>query len=358
MRITIDASSLLLPSAGIKTYTWHWLRHLAQVGEGHDIRAFPYLPGVGRLEHSRSVLPRWRTLPRIALLLGVNYSNTLLDSILAGTDVFHATNQVRLLPRRAQVTATIHDFTCWIMPELHTEANVRADKLFAERVLERASGLIAVSENTRRDAIRILRVPPEKIEVIPSGVGDQYYDATPTKRARPYVLYVGAIEPRKNLETLLDAWEQMPASLRAEFDLVIAGLPAWAPETTMARIRTIAHYLGYVSQASLPGLFAGATAFVYPSLYEGFGFPILEAMAAGVPVITSGVSALPDTAGDAAVLVDPRSAGEISSAIVRLLLSESSRKDLASRGRLRARCFRWETCATRSLEFFRRVSGQ
>src|SRR4029077_20735606 len=134
----------------------------------------------------------------------------------------------------------------------------------------------AVSENTRRDAVRILRIAPEKIEVIPSGVGEDYFDAIPTRRARPYVLYVGAIEPRKNLETLLDAWWQMPTSLRAEFDLVIAGLRAWAPESTMARIRTKAVYLGYVSESRLPGLFAGATAFIYPSLYEGFGFPIVQ----------------------------------------------------------------------------------
>ena len=133
---------------------------------------------------------------------------------------------------------------------------------------------------------------------------------------------------------------------------------AWAPQATRDRIHAEAIYLGYVPEADLPGLVAGAAAFVYPSLYEGFGFPVAQAMAAGAPVITSSTSCLPEIAGDAAILVDPRSAGEIAAALARLLESEEQRAKLSERGRQRAQNYRWETCAAQSLEFFRRIVNQ
>jgi glycosyltransferase involved in cell wall biosynthesis len=355
MRVTVDASSLLVASAGIKTYTWNLLRGLRKLGHSDEISAFPYLPEIDHLEHSSSVLPWWQTIPRLALLYAVNHSSHLLDKVLAGADVFHATNLVRQIPRAVRVTATIHDVTSWIMPEVHLKSTVMADQLFADRVLPHAARLIANSEHTRMDAIRVLGVPPEKIDVIYPGVNPAYFQAKAAARAQPYVLFVGAIEPRKNIETLLDAWEQMPADLRSEFDLVLAGPLAWAPQSTVARIRVTGCYLGYVAESDLPGLFAGATAFVFPSLYEGFGFPVAQAMAAGIPVVTSNVSSLPEIAGDAALLIDPHSAGEIGSALKRLLVSESLRQELGTRGRLRAQEFQWEIAASRFYEFFRLV---
>jgi len=131
---------------------------------------------------------------------------------------------------------------------------------------------------------------------------------------------------------------------------------AWASEATRERIRTEAVYLGYVPEADLPSLIAGAAVFVYPSLYEGFGFPVAQAMAAGAPVVTSNTSCLPEITGDAAALVDPRSAGEIAAALSRLLESETLRTQLSQRGRERAQRYRWETCAAQSLEFFRRIA--
>jgi alpha-1,3-rhamnosyl/mannosyltransferase len=350
--VTIDATSALLRSAGIKSYTYHLVRALRRIAQDDRIRAYPYLKDFGALDHEASTLSRSATLVRI-LALYLSRSTPLLDLMLAGSDVFHASNQVRRAPRGVKLTATVHDLTCWLMPELHTEANVRADRTFAENILRRADGLIAVSENTRQDAIGLLGVAPEKIETIYSGVAEEYFDAQPAKRDRPYVLYVGTIEPRKNLDTLLDAWKL----LRPDCELVIAGPEGWGSEQTLKRIREEATYLGYVPEADLPGLVAGATVFVYPSLYEGFGFPVVQAMAAGVPVVTSNTSCLPEIAGDAAVLVDPRSASEISSGLNRLLSSESLRRQFAIQSRERAGMFRWETCAARSLAFFRRIAG-
>lgn len=362
MRITIDATAALLRSAGVKSYLYHWLRalrdHVNRQTTGDEIRAFPFLGHFDSLDHEASALHLSRTLPRIALIQAVNLlGGRLLDGFIRGTDLFHASNQVRRAPRRAKLTATIHDLTAWLMPALHTPGNVTADRRFAERVLQRADGLIAVSENTRLDAIKILGISPEKITTIHSGVAPEYFDAVPSFRSRPYVLCVGTLEPRKNIETLLDGWLGVRPDLRRAFDLVTAGPRGWISDAAFARVRAESNYLGYVPESEMPGLIAGARLLAYPSLYEGFGFPLVQAMAAGVATITSNTSCLPEIAGDAALLVDPHSAGEITAALNRLLESEPERLELARRGRARAERYRWERCAAESLQFFHRIAG-
>lgn len=360
MRIAVDAASTLVRSAGVKNYVWHWLRHLRKhAAPGDEIRAFPLLgEDLAELDHESSALSRPQTMARLALIKLMNETGLPpIDWLIGGSQIFHATNLMRRPPRRAKLTATVHDLTCWLMPEVHSRGNVTADREFAERILHRADGLIAVSENTRQDAIRVLGIAPDRIRTIYSGVAEAYFQAAATSRLRPYVLYTGAIEPRKNLDTLLDAWKLLKEPLRAGFDLLIAGPKGWASASTFARVQAEAAYLGYVPEADLPGLTAGAAAFVYPSLYEGFGFPVAQAMAAGAPVVTSNNSCLPEIAGDAALLVDPRSAAEIASALTRLLESPPLRTEMAARGRNRAERFRWDTCATESLQFFRGVLG-
>ena len=188
------------------------------------------------------------------------------------------------------------------MPELHTAGNRKADQNFTNQVLKRADRLIAVSSNTRDDAVRVLGLNPDKIDVIYSGVPDVFFDARPTPALRPYALYVGTIEPRKNIDT-------SPRRLAIQhpvegFRLLIAGPKGWAAEKTMARLQSGipgVRHLGYVPEDELPGLTAGASVFVYPSLYEGFGFPVAQAMAARVPVVTSNTSCLPEVAGEGAL---------------------------------------------------------
>ncbi|MEO7145255.1 MAG: glycosyltransferase family 1 protein [Bryobacteraceae bacterium] len=367
MRVAIDASSLLLRSAGIKSYTYHWIEHLRRIASGDEIRPFPFLTQYGPLDHEHSVVGPWATWPRLAALYAVNAPGLpLLDWLCADADVFHASNQVRRPPKRMRVTATVHDMTCWLMPELHTAANVRADAAFAERVLRRADGLIAVSEHTKHDAVRLLGIAPGKIEVIYSGVAQTYFDAKPLARGklgltRPYILFVGTVEPRKNLDTLLDAYVCLDRELREGFELVIAGPVGWSSENTLARLKSGtpgARYLGYVAEEDLPGLTAGAAVFAYPSLYEGFGFPLAQAMAAGVACVTSNVSSLPEVAGEAALLVDPRSVEETCGALERVLGNAELREKLGAAGRQRAsERYRWEVCAERSMEFFRRAAG-
>jgi glycosyltransferase involved in cell wall biosynthesis len=357
MRILIDASPLLLRSVGIKTYLYHWIQHLWQHSGNEQILTFPHLDKLAPLTHERSILSSAHTLPKLATLHLANHVAVLGPWITGRSDVFHVSNQIRNPPRRTKLTATIYDLTCRLMPEVHTRANIRADETLAKNIFRKADALIAISENTRTDAIRLLDLDPRRIQVIYPGVAEVYFGAHARPAARPYVLYVGTIEPRKNVKTLLDAWQGF--RWRDEFDLVIAGSAGWGSEKIMARLSSGlegVRYLGYVSEAELPGLTAGATVFIYPSLYEGFGFPVAQAMAAGVPVITSNTSSLPEVAGEGALLVDPQSIAEIQAALEKLLTEPSLRDRVRAAASTRARRYRWDECARESLNFFRQLA--
>jgi alpha-1,3-rhamnosyl/mannosyltransferase len=361
MKILVDATSLLLRSAGVKTQVWHWIRAMRQAGSGHEITAFPWITDIGELNHAASVYGPFGTIPRLGMLAFLNLpGNPCMDAVTRGVDVFHASNMVRNPPARTAITATIHDLTCRIMPEFHTSANIRADEYYAERILVPARGIIAVSESSKRDAVRELGLEADRIEVIYPGIDERFFEAMPERSTKPYVLFVSTIEPRKNVDTLLDAWMQLTPDMRDAHDLVIAGPAGWKSSQTMSRIRTATgvRYEGYVPESRLPGLTAGATAFAFPSLYEGFGFPPVQAMAAGVPTIVSNVSSLPEVTGDSALLVDPRSPADLASALSRILTSPTLRADLSKRGREHAARFTWDACARRSLRFFETVAGR
>lgn len=359
MQILIDATPLLLRSAGVKNYTYYWIQSLWEQAGNDRISTLPGLLSLGALNHEGSIAGTARTYLHLGQVFAANRAPALpiLRWTLPKADVFHVSNQIRFPPKVRKLTATIYDMTCRLMPELHTAANIQADESLAKNVLTRADRLIAISENSRQDAVRLLKLDAERIEVIYPGVPEVYFGAQPRPSDRPYVLYVGTIEPRKNVDKLLDAWDRF--RLRADFDLIIAGASGWAGEKTLARLASKpkgVRYLGYVPEDELPGLTAGATAFVYPSLYEGFGLPVAQAMAAGVPVITSNTSCLPEVAGGGALLVDPRSASEIQAAMERLLTSAELQQELRTAGMARAKQeYRWNICARKSLEFFHRA---
>jgi glycosyltransferase involved in cell wall biosynthesis len=359
MRILIDATPLFLRSAGVKNYMYYWIQNLWQQARNDRILTLPALASLGPLHHERSIAGAAQTYLHLGRVFAANAAPALplLRWTMPKADVFHVSNQIRFPPKGVKLTATIYDMTCRLMPELHTAANIQADENLAKNVLARADRLIAISENSRQDAARLLGLDTNRIEVIYPGVPEVYFGAQPRPSEQPYVLYLGTIEPRKNVDTLLDAWSGF--RFRSDFDLVIAGASGWAGEKTLARLASRpagVRYFGYVAEDELPGLIAGASAFIYPSLYEGFGFPVAQAMAAGVPVITSNTSCLPEVAGEGALLVDPRSAAEIQTALEKLLTSPELQQQLRTAGLARAkREYRWDICARKSLEFFSRV---
>lgn len=369
LRVTIDATSLLLRSAGVKTYTYELIKALHQEqskpGQGNaEVRLFPFLDLPPGYDHERSPLPYLSTLLRIAALHFGNIPGNRAWNLLGrGTGIFHCSNQCKNPPRNTILTATVHDMTCWLMPEFHSAANVKADALYADRVLKRAQGLIAVSENSRRDAIEVLGIPEDRIVAIHPGVASHFFDVPPAEISRvrtrlrldrPYVLSLGTIEPRKNTDRLLAAWAAMRKDVRNGFDLVFAGPLGWATEATKSALHQNdrVRYLGYVAESDLAGLTAGATLMAYPSLYEGFGFPVAQAMASGVAVVTSNVSSMPEVAGEGAEYADPLSIESLRRALEKVLESEDLRRDLARRGRKQAETYRWPLAAQKTWHFW------
>jgi len=369
MRIMLDATSMLLPSAGVKTYMYYWIQSLRRLANQDSIRLFPFFGELAELDHEISSVGKWRTLAILVDHFSNIKWNPVLEVVGFAADVFHASQHLRNPPHlTTRLTATIYDMTCWFMPEVHLPANVVATRQYGERVLRRAAACIAISEQSKKDAVEILRIPADRIDVIYPGVAEDFFTVgqpeaqAVAKRHRldkPYFLYVGTIEPRKNIDRLLDAYRSVCEPVRQEHELVLAGPLGWCSDETRDRLRSPKpgiRYLGYVSEEDLPGLTAGATAFVFPSLYEGFGLPPAQAMACGVPVITSCGSSLGEIAGENAILVDPANTDEIAAAMERVAQSPSLREDLARRGRLRAAAFRWERNARQSLEFFHKLA--
>jgi glycosyltransferase involved in cell wall biosynthesis len=364
MRLAIDAMPLLVRSAGVKNYLYHWIAHLRRAAPpGVSLDLFPWLGQPGPLNHESSQVGPLHTWLALGLFHFFNLPGNPSLDWFERADVFHC-SRLRNPPRRPRLSATLYDLTCWIMPQFHTPANVAAERRMAETVWKRADGLIAISAHTRDEAVRRLGLDARRIHVIHCGVDARFFEATPAEAARvrtryrlerPYVLSVGSIEPRKNLDMALDAWAALPAGLRQEFDLVVAGPPGWGTPQTLRRLQSQpegVRYLGYVPEADLPGLTAGAAVLFYPSLYEGFGLPVAQAMACGVAVVTSNAAALPEVAGEGALYADPLSLAELRGALERLLLSPELRGKLAQAGRQRAGRYRGEEAARQSLEFF------
>src|SRR5664279_6172439 len=176
MRVVIDATPLLVRSAGVKNYLYHWILHLRRAAGGAAVSTFPRMERVRPLTHQASVAGPLRTFSGLAALAVSNHTAApLLDWLTRGADVFHASVLVRHPPKRVRLTATVHDLTGFLMPELHSLANLAAERNFAQ-LARRADGLIAVSESTRQDAVRALGIAPEKIVTIHSGVADRFFD--------------------------------------------------------------------------------------------------------------------------------------------------------------------------------------
>ncbi len=367
MRIVYDATPLLMRSAGVKNYHHALLVRLLPRLRPHTIELFPFLTDLGVNRNERSNYPPLATALRLGSLLAANYLGVPLGSwACRRAELFHVTQHLMRPPRRVRLTSVIHDPTPALMPRLHTASNVRYFQHFVAEVLPRLAGVLVPSQAVKRDLVEHLDVVEDRITVVPHGVDEGFFPGGPLEPDRHiyglperYVLFLGALEPRKNLATLLEAYRLLPEDLRRHWPLVVAGAGGWKNRElrrALSREQGV-RSIGYVPAPSLPLVYAGAAVFVFPSLYEGFGMPLLEAMAAGVPVVTSNVSAMPEVVGDAGVTVDPRSPREIAQAVERLLTDPEQARLLGERGRQRARVFTWEKTAVATKAFFERVAG-
>jgi glycosyltransferase involved in cell wall biosynthesis len=294
------------------------------------------------------------------------------EKLLGDADVIHSTAYIVPELLKAKLVVTIHDLSFLMFPDLHTEDNI---KLLMQNLIyinSRPNKIICDSEQTKKDLVRFFHVPEEKIKVIYLGVDHIFSDPVSEEKkdiilARHdliglnYILSVASIEPRKNFERIIKVFGEIIKNEKyGDLYLICAGGAGWKNESIHKLVQEKGledkvRFLGYVEEGDLPSIYNGAKFFMYPSLYEGFGLPVLEAMASKVPVLTSDVSSLPEVAGDAALMVDPYSEKEIYNASIRLLEDESLRKELQVSGAERSNLFTWENTAFQTLEVYREI---
>jgi glycosyltransferase involved in cell wall biosynthesis len=299
--------------------------------------------------------------------LGVLWQQLRLPRRLSRGDVDLLWSPLITLPVRCPVpaVATVHDLTALLFPETHT-LKVRWSLLpFLRSSFEQARRLVTISQATARDLAFHFPQCAEKIRVVYPGIDPEFKPGDPEEIAATrrelgapegYIFYAGTLEPRKNVGALIDAWELLRAEDSEAPPLVLAGPYGWGSQRLARRIaereRAGVRALGRVERSRLVRLFQAARVFVYPSLYEGFGFPAAEALACGVPVVASNASSLPEVVGDAGLLADPNDAGAFAAQIQSLFASPERSAELAARGLRQASAFLWDRAAREMEEVF------
>ena len=372
MRICIDASPAVHHRGGFGRYVQELATALLAVDIDNEYVAFYNRPTdaqvdapLDRLPHITTNLPAkpWRMSALLAHLTRIPQ-----DRLFPGIDVFHATDN--LLPRLSQVRSVfaLQDLIFRFYPETHKPLNRWFLTLMMPRFLQAADAVIAISECTSKDAVRLYGLDEAKIRVIYAAVSPSFHARAPEaislvrrKYGLPdsFILSVGTIEPRKNLTSLLEAYRALKNE-GSDCKLVIVGKKGWLYEGFFMRLRELGLeqevvFPGFVPDDDLPALYSAADLFAFPSLYEGFGLPVLEAMACGVPVVTSNTSSLPEVAGEAALLVDPKSVEALVAAMRRVLDDTALQAEMRARGLKRANRFTWEETARRTAEVYREV---
>lgn len=371
MHVGLNAQLLTLRQnyrgAGINAYIFHLLRAIGELGLPHHFTVF-----LGERafygENLDLHYTRWPTHHPGARII---WEQLVLPGLLrrSGVEVLHAMAFVIPLMARCPSVVTIYDLSFLRYPHAFRPFNRWYLKCFTPVSARRARRVIAISESTRQDVIRHLHVAPECVDVIHCGVDPSFHPlpASEVERFRrerqlsdPFILFVGTLEPRKNVELILRAYARWRARDAQAPRLVIAGAKGWYFETifrTAARLGLDDSVLfpGYISAEDLPLWYNAAGLFVYPSLFEGFGLPVLEAMACGTPVICSNVSSLPEVSGDAAVLVAPDDEVGLAEAMRTVWENPALRQTMIERGLARAREYTWARAATQTVQTYQRA---
>lgn len=365
--LTGDAS---YRSAGISVYIANLLRYLSQQHAPEDDLDYAVLMGEGQLLSDcemrviRATWPTARPAGRVA------WEQAILPGMLRrlNADLLHAPAFVGPLVAPCPQVITLHDLSFFRHPAFFKRANRLYLRMMTPLACRRAAAVIAVSEFTAREAVALLSIAPERVHVITHGVDPRFRPLPPEEVARfrvaqglpeRFILHMGTLEPRKNLVRLVRAFAQGAPS---DVHLVLAGGRGWLYEmifTEVARlgVQDRVHFPGYVPAETQALWYNAADLFAYVSIYEGFGLPVLEALACGTPTLTSGTTSLPEAAGDAALTVPPDDVPAIAAGLARLLADDILRADLHQRGLVHAARFAWETTARRTAALYQRILG-
>jgi glycosyltransferase involved in cell wall biosynthesis len=370
MRIAYDATAIPRLMAGAAVYTYELARALAAVDRENEYVIFARGPHFDDLPAMRPGLRvvKVRAPSRPLRLL---WEQSVLPMRLRRLriDVLHSPHHTTpLVSCGCRRVVTIHDLTFLLLPERYPPTRRLYFQVMTRLSARVADAVIVPSEAVREDVVRLLRVPPERLFVVPEAAGPAFHpqDAVAIEAVRsryglegPFLLSVGSLEPGKNRERLLQAFARL-RDRGLKHSLVVAGQQAWryegeAPLARRLGLAESVRFLGHVPRADLPALYSAADALVFPSLYEGFGLPALEALACGTPVVVSNVSALPEVVDDAALQVSPLDVEALADAMERLLRDDRLRADLRERGLERAAQFSWEKAARQTVEVYHRV---
>jgi glycosyltransferase involved in cell wall biosynthesis len=370
MRIGLDGSPLANLKTGIGHYTFELARSLALLAPSDEFELISPFPFLTELSHQ--TLPENLRLERARTsLLGKRWWAVGLPLHVrrAGYALFHGTNYDIPLWKRCPTVVTIHDLSVLLHPEMHERGIVRRARRRLPIMARAATMIITATEAGKREVCEHLRVEPERVAVTPYAPRRNFRPVPVEQSAEvkrrlgiedDFLLFVGTIEPRKNLLTLVRAFEEILRASPLRPQLVIAGRPGWLMSDLFAYIESAGlderlRFTGYLSDEDLSALYSSCRAFIYPSLYEGFGLPPLEAMACGAPVITSRIPSITEVVGRAAHLVEPTDTQALAQSIIKLLEDESERERLRAAARARAAEFTWEKTAAQTLEIYRQA---
>ena len=301
---------------------------------------------------------------RMAVWMG-QLARLPFNRLVPGASLFHATEHLLMPLWGVPTVLTIHDLIPQLLPQHHKPLNRWYLNWTMPLYCRRANHIIAVSEATRRDLLATYHLPPEKVSVIHEAASPRFRPQPESAQVRvrkmyglpeEYLLYVGTIEPRKNLERLLEAWTPLRRSGECP-PLVIVGKRGWLSDSFYAALEASPVHediilTGYVQDADLPVIYGAATAFVWPSLYEGFGLPPLEAMACGTPVVCANASSMPEVVGDAALLFDPQDSDALKATMRQIVADADLRVELRERGLVRSSKFSWSRAAAETLAVY------
>jgi len=373
MRIGIDAMALPDRPVGAGNYIIQLIRCLASSAGCEELVIFiqrSRLPLLAVSENSRVRLVVVADKPVALRLLWEQTCFPILVKRL-GLDLLHSPHYTMPLAHPCRCVVTFHDMSFFLFPGLHTLPKRILFPLIIRASARRSDAIIADSESTRQDAIRLLGSPPSKITTVHLGVTADYKPISDQARLESvrqeyhlperFILYVGTVEPRKNLPSLLYAYQSLSERLPG-WSLVIAGRLGWMYDAVMRLVKQLAlseqvYFTGYMPEVDLPALYNLADLVVYPSVYEGFGLPVLEAMACGVPVITTNVSSMPEIVADAGVLISPGDDPALAEAMKTLLTDPEKHRWFSEKGIQRAAAFTWEKTAQETLKVYQRVQG-
>lgn len=376
MRIGIDARTILDPKngepAGVGQYTYNLLRALLAIDRHNEYVLFfdrPVEPAKSlRKKNSRFV---YFPLARHKKYLPYVYSHMLTASALRRErlDVFHSPASTIPLRYQGKAVVTIHDMAIYINQQWFPRQGF-ATKVAVPRSLKQAKAVIAVSQSTKQDIVELLQIPAAKIRVVYNGVeeAERFSSASADALAKfaiskPFMLFIGTIEPRKNITGILQALDELRGTaIFKNYQLVIAGKKGWFYNDIFRSVRELGLtkkviFTGYVSKQEKYVLLNQAELFLFPSLYEGFGLSVLEAMREGTPVITSSISSMPEVAGEAGYLVDPGNTLAIGRAIKQVLADKVLREEMIKKGKEQVKKFNWEKCAKETLEIYNQVNS-